>query len=965
MTKNLTLLFLFSVSAFFLFGQNEPLISFTKSQGVFTLVENGRAIPIVTDKNDYEVIHIAASCFQKDVQMVTGIAPPLYNTVREDEVLIVGSLDKCSFIQKFISEGKMSSIQIIGQWEKYQLSIVTKPYPGVRRAYVISGSDRRGAAYGLLDLSRQMGVSPWYWWADVPVRKEQSLYLGKKTYVSPSPDIQYRGIFINDEQWGLGMWAEKTFEKEVGALGPKTYAKVFELMLRLKSNYLWPSMNQKKAFYQVPGNKELADKYAIVMGSSTHEPMHLNPLLEWSAPGSGDWNYLTNKAKISAAWENRVKEVADYENIFTLGIRRKDERDEQGNIISVSQKSALQDVIGDQRLLLSKATGNSMNQIPQILPAYKEVMNQYNAGLVLPEDITLVWPDDNYGYISQLGGDKEAKRSGGTGLYYHLNYMGRPQAYVWLSSVHPMLIWEELNKAFVNGTRKLWVFNVGDIKPHEQQIQYCMDLAWKFPVGTPDEALRRVKDWYVQYLGENIGNQIYAVFTEYYKLAFQRKPEFMGWDRIEPVTPVVCTEFNYHYFQELNQRLAAYEDLFNKVQYLQTQIPQEYKSSYFQLVYYPIAGSYFMNKKMLYAQINKIYAKQRRVQTNSYAIKSKLAFEGIKHITTQYLKIEKGKWNEIMTWSSFDYSQMPPVDSIVILDKALFGLDYEGSDNGLSFQSLRALPVLSNLFKVPSYFEVYNKGKKPFKWSAKIDKEWIKLSKQGGECIEQDKINVDIDWSKAPIGKSYGKIDISALDSVFSLFVQINNVSTKELSKLNNLYVENNGYVSIKASNYDRKIDKAPFHWGVIDQLGLTGSSITVFSDTLKGINQKWDFKNNIASLEYDFYAFSSGWLTIFSQTLPTHQLSLQRACVYGISIDNQEPKLIDFSTRDRSEEWKQNVQRNSSIKDSKHFIASPGKHTLKVWMVEPGVVFDKFTLNFGGVTKAYLGMPNTKFVLK
>lgn len=936
-------------------------VFFTKSDKSFAIVSNGVATTIVIDSNDFEVVKTVAIHFQKDVAMVTKVKPVIQNSLQSNSLILLGSIGKSSFIKQLIAEKKLDVKAIEGQWERYIYKVISNPFPGVESALVICGSDRRGAAYGLFDLSKQMGVSPLYWWSDIPVKQHKEVFVTAKPYTSHAPDVKYRGIFINDEQWGLGPWATKVFEPEVGTLGPKTYAKVFELMLRLKANYLWPSMKHKKSFYQVDGNKEIADKYAIVMGSSHHEPLHVNTSLEWDKKINGPWQYDLNKVKIDETWDARVKETADYENIFTIGMRGADDRGMEGNLSVDDQAKLLGNIISDQREILKKYHKQPLADIPQVFTAYKEVLKLYNEGLEVPDDITIVWPDDNYGYIQQLNSWKEKGRKGGTGVYYHLNYLGRPQSYVWLATVHPMLIWKELNKAYNSGANRLWIFNVGDIKPHEQQIEYCMDLAWNFPANNPETAMDRMKNWFNSYLGSELGDETYKIMLEYYQLAFERKPEFMGWDQLEPATPVINTEYSYHNYGELSRRMERFNVLEKKIQEIYAKVPAESKASFYQLVYYQVVGSKLMNDKMLFAQINRMYARQGRVLTNEYAQKSKQAFDSIKIITENFRKLENGKWNEIMSWWSFNYSYMPPVDSLTIPDKALMGIDFDGNDPDNGTKPINLLPLFSNIYTDTYSFEVFNKGAVPFKWQADSDSKWLKIEKAKGTCDTQERINVIVDWDKVPEGNNLGKITVKGAGTSVLLQVPVFRYPKIELDSMQGRFVEKDGVIAINAADFHKSNNKYEYKWTVMDHFGQAGKMVTILPDTLRRIGHDWDLTKNAPGLEYNFYTFSSGWINALTFTLPNHPINKQRGCLYAVSIDDQPPKIIDFSTRELSETWKQNVQRNSAIGQSKHYIGNAGKHIFKVWAIDPDVVFDRFIINLGGLRKSYLGPIETK----
>jgi hypothetical protein len=379
---------------------------------------------------------------------------------------------------------KIDSSAVAGKWESAVTSVVANPpsgiLPGVRQALVVAGSDRRGAAFALFTLSRQMGVSPWYWWADVPVAHHASVRVHAQDEIQAEPSVQYRGIFLNDEDWGLRPWAAKKMDPGLHNIGPRTYERIFELLLRLHANSLWPAMHPGTlAFNAVPENAQLADKWGIVMGSSHSEALLRNNVGEWSEAtppkGDGPWNYQINREAMDAYWDKRVAENGRYENFYTVGLRGVHDTGLEADG-STEVKARLV-----EQAMEAKHVNPDVTKVPQVIWLYKESLALYRAGMKVPPDVTLGWTDDNYGYIRQLPTVEEQRRPGGSGVYYHVSYWGFPHDYLWLCSTPPALIQEEMTKAFDHGVRKYWILNVGDLKPAEIDIDYFLQLAWDEP----------------------------------------------------------------------------------------------------------------------------------------------------------------------------------------------------------------------------------------------------------------------------------------------------------------------------------------------------------------------------------------------------------------------------------------------------------------------------------------------------
>src|SRR6185369_6222754 len=502
------------------------------SRGDFRLAERGHVADIVVAPEDFKVVHIAAENFAADVQRVTGKQPSLRgdgNHLR-GHVVFAGTLGKSSFIDALVSQGKLDVAQLRGQWESFLITTVANPMPGVSLGFVIVGSDRRGTAFGIFELSQAIGVSPWYWWADVTPRHRENLFVDSRTRRFGPPSVQYRGIFINDEDLGIQPWAAKTFDPELGDIGPKTYARVFELLLRLKANTLWPAMHGcTKAFNIYADNKRVADDYAIVMGSSHAEPMLRNNVTEWTDKPE-DYDYTRNAEGVRKYWEDRAAQNGKYENIYTLGMRGIHDSPIVGPKTQPERIQVIQQIFADQRSILARHVNGDATKVPQIFCPYKEVLADYRAGLKVPDDVTIVWPDDNHGYIRYFPTAEELKRRGGFGVYYHASYLGGPMSYIWLDATPPALIWEEMSKAYDHGVRKFWMLNVGDIKPAEISIDLFLQMGWDISRWQRNNLADSLEKWAASKFGAKDAPEIAAIMDQYYRLGFARKPEHLQWN---------------------------------------------------------------------------------------------------------------------------------------------------------------------------------------------------------------------------------------------------------------------------------------------------------------------------------------------------------------------------------------------------------------------------------------------------
>lgn len=525
----------------------------------------------------------------------------------------------------------------------------------------LGASDAHGMAYGLLEISRLLGVSPWEWWADVTPRKREEFRVAEGTTIYETPDVPFRGIFINDEDWGLMPWSTLNYEPTdvAGQIGPKTYAKVFELLLRLRANTIWPAMHEVTVpFFLVPGNREMAARYGIYMGGSHCEPMATSPAGEWPRRGVGEYDYVNNSTEVYRFWEDRMKEVAGQEILYTIGMRGVHDSGMLGAKGVEEQKTVLTRAIADQRQLLKQYVNEDVTQVPQVFIPYKEVLDIYHAGLEVPEDVCLMWCDDNYGYIRHFPTEAEAARQGGNGIYYHVSYWGRPHDYLWLGTFSPALLYQQMKLAYDKGIQKIWILNVGDIKPAEYQIELFMDMAWDIDKVNKMGVKEHERQFYAREFGEDLSTDLQTMMEESWRLAFVRKPEFLGGTRTEEADKRYWGTVRDLPWSKsfVEQRLKEYLILSDKAEAIDKQIPDDRKDAFFQLVKYPVQAADQMNRKLLYAQ----FARHGLMEWG----RSDAAFDSIVHLTQIYNEgiHNGGKWNRIMDYRPRKLNVFEPVE---------------------------------------------------------------------------------------------------------------------------------------------------------------------------------------------------------------------------------------------------------------------------------------------------------------
>lgn len=595
---------------------------------------------IIFDQSEEQVVHTAVDIFKSDLENVSD-----ENISSDKSELIIGTIGKSKSVDGLIKKRQISVKDIKGKWEAFKIVCLDD------NRLAVLGSDSRGTAYGVLELSRMMGVSPWEWWADVTPEKKSEVLIEKGVVTVQSPSVQYRGIFLNDEDWALVPWSSKNYEPVgiSGHIGPKTYSKIFELLLRLRANTLWPAMHEPTTpFYTVEGNREAAQKYGIVIGTSHCEPMMRNNAGEWYKAKIGRYNFKTNRDNIINYWAERLKYVAGTETFMTVGMRGVHDGRMEGIKTTEEYRDALHEVLDVQTDLLKEYINADVKKIPQTIVLYKEVLNVYRSGLEVPDYVTLMWTDDNHGHIANLSNKEEQKRKGGSGIYYHISYWGSPHDYLWLCTTSPALINMQMRRAWDYNARKIWILNVGDIKPAEYDTELFMDMAWNINSIDNSNLSDHLRNWASREFGEKNADEIVSIMNEYYRLAAIRRPEHMGFNMVEiwgyPKGGLMPNKIPDFTEGEAKQRIEDYDRIEKAVIKLSASIPANRKDAFFQLVEYPVRAASQMNKKFL---------KTGQDALNAY-------YEIVKLTDYYNKKMSGGKWNYFMDMKPRDLPVFEP-----------------------------------------------------------------------------------------------------------------------------------------------------------------------------------------------------------------------------------------------------------------------------------------------------------------
>lgn len=927
----------------------KPFVASAPSRGAFPLVARGVAAPIVVDPQDHAGVLRAAGDLRQDVERVTGIRPALVEgTAPRGPAVVVGTLGRSGLIERLIQGGKLDVRDIRGRWESSLIQVVERPWPGADRAVVIVGSDKRGTIFGVYDVSEEIGVSPWYWWADVPVRHRDALHVEAGRHLRVEPKVKYRGIFLNDEAPALSGWAQDKF----GGFNSKLYVRIFELLLRLRANFLWPAMWGNAFAADDPLNPKLADEYGIVVSTSHHEPM-MRAHDEWRRYGKGPWNYATNPDALRAFWTEGIRRTAPFEKIVTLAMRGDGDEpmSEEANV------ALLQRIVADQRKILADELKRDVTTVPQVWALYKEVQEYYEKGMRVPDDVTLLWCDDNWGNIRRLPTAEERRRPGGAGIYYHFDYVGGPRSYKWLNTIPIPKIWEQMHLAWRYGADRIWVVNVGDLKPMEVPTQFFLDYAWD-PEALPAEGLPDyLRAWAEREFGVPHAGEIAEIVAAYTRFNGRRKPEML-----EPRT------YSLVNYREAETVVAEYRALAEKAEALYGQLEADARDAFYQLVLYPVKVCATLNELYVTVGRNRLYAIQGRTSTNDLAERARELFREDAGLSREYNEaLAGGKWRHMMDQTHIGYTYwnqpvrnaMPGVQEIQPSAEGDMGVAIEGSEASWPGGGGEpALPALDVYAKQPRYLEVFNRGLSPFDFSIQTSALWLRVEPGSGSVERDRRVWVSADWSAAPTGAATGSVVISGPRGTrVTVRVPLRNPEAPWPEELRG-FVESDGYVSIEAEHFARAAAPAGRKWLRIPGHGRTLSGMTTLPVTAPSIapgpQGQW--------LEYGIHFFSTGTFGVDAYLAPTQKLQPGPGLRYAVSFDDEAPQVVDVHADGSLAAWEKTVADGVTVLRSKHVIAKSGPHVLKFWALDPALVLQKLVVDTGGLRPSYLGPPESVF---
>ncbi|MEV7098261.1 glycosyl hydrolase 115 family protein [Amycolatopsis sp. NPDC051045] len=981
----------------------------------FPLVSRGKAATIVVGSGDLPGVRRVVGDLAADVERVTGVRPAVSFDVvpAHGPVVLVGTLGHSPLVDELVAAGKLDVTGIAGKWETSLSQVVDG-------RLVLTGSDQRGVIYGVYEVSRRIGVSPWYWWADVPPRRSAELHLPGERFSLGTPHVKYRGFFINDENPALGTWAPAYFGPGKAPGFPNGFnhlffAKVFETMLRLRANYLWPAVWGRAFAEDDPLNHATAKEYGIVMGTSHEAPM-MRGIEEWNRHavpavrdaagnittpghdpygGTGEWSFRRNGEAIKAYWTDGIRRMVreDFEGVVTLGMRGNgDVGLPDGDGIEL-----MREIIATEREILARETGRDLTTVPQVWTLYKEVQRYWAKGLRPPDDVIVVFTDDNWGNIRKVPDRSLPPHPGGYGLYYHFDYVGGGRNYKWVDTALLANTWEQLHQATAYGNDRLWVANVGDMKGNELPLQFFLDYAWD-PAALPVE---RLSTWERQFAETNFGaataSAIAGVLHDYGRLQSRRKPELLN-RRItvdpakDPATAAAIsyddqmTPFSLVNYRELDTVTQEWQDLAARASKIAARIPAAYRDAFYELVLYEVQASANLYALRRAEFTNLLYAAQGRAAANGLAAVTEARFADDLALAEKYnTGIAGGKWKGFQTQPHIDYGdvarygpnapwQQPEKDNVALPDvifpavkrlelpsAAELGVAVDGSEQWWPAAPGRpALPEFSPYQSAPpQYIDVFNRGRTPFRCHVSAGAPWVLVEPRGGRVTEELRMTVRIDWARAPKGTTTVPITVAGADRSVVVDAVVRNPELPRSWRRG--FVEAGGYVSMEAEHCTADVGTAEVAWRRIPDIGRTGAGMTPFPVTAAS-----RAPGAGPQLEYRMTLFTTGPVTVWAYLSPRSNVLAGDGLRYAVSFDDADPQVVNITKATGADDtsmnrqWERTTSDNVNLTSTRHVIDAPGPHVLKFWMVDPAVIVQKLVVDTGGLRASYLGPPES-----
>jgi len=979
-------------------------VGFEPGPGRFALVAAARAAKISVSSREAPGVLRATRDLGADIGRVSAVTPEVVIDVdaASEPVVLVGTVDRSPLLEQLERAGKLDLAELRGRWEMAITQVVEQPLPGVERALVIAGSDARGTIFGVYDLSRQIGVSPWHYWDDVPAEQHAELYVLPGRHSQGEPAVKYRGFFINDEDPALGTWARRTFgdapnPKHPNGFGHELYAKVFEVLLRLKGNYLWPAVWSRSLFDDDPKNQALAAEYGVVMGTSHEAPM-MRAQDEWnrygqpSGPygGTGEFSFVRNREAIEPYWADGVRRMNGFESIITVGMRGNGDtgmEDAQG--IELMQR-----IVTTQRQIIGEVLQKDPATVPQIWSLYKEVQQYWEDGMRAPDDVIINWCDDNWGNMRKLPSPADPPRAGGYGLYYHFDYVGGGRNYKWNDTTPLPNVWEQLHLAYESGVERMWMVNVGDLKNDEHPLEFFLDYAWH-PERWPVERLDVWEEqWAARQFGPEHAPEIARLLSTYGQLQSRRKPELLNRAiSVDPALDITKSEeavvyrdgspFSLVNYGEAERVTREWAELARASDALVQRLAPAYRDAYHQLVHYPVKSTANVYELRLAQFKNIAYAAQGRASSVAMADAAEARLKDDQALSAYYNDVlAGGKWKGFQTQAKLGYGGpypesswqqppssrgdfiWPPLARLTLPAGSELGVAVDGSEEFWTAAGPSKAPAVLPAFspyqtQPPQYIEVFNRGRTPFRYRVETGVPWLGATPREGTVSDQIRVSLSVDWERAPKGTTPVSVTVTGPGQSRILVQSVVFNPGAQPGALAG-FVESNGYVSIDAEHFDRAIDRAPVFWQLLPKIGRASSGMTPFPATAP----RQSLAEDAARLEYDAHLWSAGPVKVYAYLSPRNNVRDSDGLKYAISFDDEEPQVVNVTTAlngiPMNRSFERNTSDNVNLTSTEHVIAAPGRHVLKFWAVDPTVIVQKLVIDTGGLKSSYLGPPES-----
>jgi len=937
------------------FNRREAGFDITLGAGVVT--------PIFVDAADLPGVRRAAGDLAMDIGRVTGtdagiMGAPLSLPAR---VIIVGTLGISPLIDRLAASGKLDVSAIRGQWEAFTLQTIAHPLPGVAEALVIAGSDKRGTIYGIYDLSRTIGVSPWYWWADVPVVRQSHVRVSYGRYVQGPPAVKYRGIFLNDEAPCLSGWTTEKF----GGMTAKFYARLFELLLRLRANYLWPAMWNNSFAEDDPDNPRLAQEYGIVMGTSHHEPM-MRAHKDWTDRkahlGNGQWNYATNREPIRQFFREGIERNRDHEVVVTVGMRGDGDVALASSGDLQSDVALLETIIADQRGIIAQGMGRPADTVPQVWVLFTEVYKYYDAGLKLPDDVTLMFADDNVGNLRRLPLPSEKGRKGGFGIYFHMDMHGGPFSYQWVNSSPLPKIWEQMNLAHEYGANQIWIANVGDLKPLELPIEFFIAMAWDPAVVDKDRIAHWTRAWAACQFGETHAEEIAFLLARYAK--------YNGWRKPEQLRPDTYSLENY---QEAERVCAAWDELMRRADAVNAALAPDQRDAFFQLVLYPVRACANLTNLCVAAARNARFANQARASTRLEGEEVRRRFHEDARLRDAYNHtMAGGKWNHMMDQTHIGYFDwyppeaniMPAIADVDLPEGAAFGICVEGSARSWPGYYLPpALPPLDSITRRPTWLEAFARGTQGVTYVVTADQPWVQIREDRafGVSPSDRRYWIDADWAKLPAGTSQATVTLRCRQNGQTIAVTLTALRATPSQEIQaqDTFGGLVGAFTIPVTAYRRSVPVNGVRWESIPDYGRFAAAMSIFPVDAPSCADP----SRSPRLDYDLFLGETGDYHIDLVTSPTLEVIPGRRLSVAVALDDQAPVIATVFTPENgpAEDFlgarhPANTAGGARTMRVTVHADRPGRHVLTIAMVDPTLVLQRIIVAKGEPPASYFG---------